>query len=128
MDLNLLRKQAKERAKIELVQKDVGIYREELQAEIKFNVAGIKECINQPFSKYFEKVNLIIYGLEEALTDSEYIGYTTIQTHPKPHVLGYYYFKTEIGGITAYFNVQLTVQNKYFLYSITETIHFDSLE
>lgn len=128
MDLNLLRQQARKRAKIEIVQKGVTVYRKELNAHIYFSVSGIKECINQPFSKYIDKINLIISGLEEALENSEYVGYTYFQTHPKEHVVAYHYFKTEIGGVAAYFNVQLTVQNKYFLYSITETIHHDSLE
>ena len=128
MHLNLLRKEAKERVKIELIEKGIGIYRNELNAEIKFNISGIKECINQPFNRYQDKVELIIFGLEKALIEAEYMGYTEYQTHPKEHVVGYHYFKTEIGGTTAYFNVQLTIQKKFFLYSITESINLDSLQ
>ena len=128
MHLNLLRKEAKERVKVELIGKGIGIYRKELNAEIKFNISGIKECINQPFKRYQEKVELIISGLEKALIEAEYIGYTEYQTHPKEHIIGYHYFETEIGGITAYFNVQLTIQKKFFLYSITESINLDSLQ
>ncbi|WP_215232469.1 LPD3 domain-containing protein [Dyadobacter linearis] len=123
MELNQLRKLARERAKNELVGKNVGIYRPELGGEIRFSISGIKECINQPFHQYVDKVKLIIDGLEESLANAEYLGYTESQTHFKPHVKGYYYFKTEIGGIPAYFNIQLTLQNKFFLYSITENIH-----
>lgn len=39
---------AKDRVRVDLVTKNVGIFRDELNAEIKFNMAGIKECINQP--------------------------------------------------------------------------------
>lgn len=128
MDLGSLRKEAKEQAKADLIDKGVTIYREELKGEIAFNVTGIKESINQPFSKYIEKIELIKDGLENALRLAQYIGYTTYQTHHKGHVLGYHYFATKIGGNTAYFNIQFTVQRKFFLYSITETIQFDKLE
>ncbi|MDR6807168.1 hypothetical protein J2Y45_004498 [Dyadobacter sp. BE34] len=128
MDFKTLRRLAKERAKEKLVVTNTGIYREELDAEIKFNMAGIKECINQPFSPYLDKINLIMDGLEEALATATYIGFTTYQTHPKEHVLGYHYLETEIGGSTAYFNIQVTVQKQHFLYSITETLHWDPLE
>ena len=58
MHLNLLRKEAKERVKIELIEKGIGIYRNELNAEIKFNISGIKECINQPLTVIRIKLNL----------------------------------------------------------------------
>ncbi|SEJ09988.1 hypothetical protein SAMN05216327_10662 [Dyadobacter sp. SG02] len=128
MDLKTLRRLAKERTRLDLVVQGVGIYRKELDAEIRFNMAGMKECINQPFNPYADKINLLISGLEEALACATYLGFTTFQTHPKPHVLGYHYFKTEIGGKTAYFNIQMTVQKQHFLYSITETLHWDQLE
>jgi len=128
MDLGDLRKEAKERVKKELIEPGVTIYREELKGGIGFNVAGIKEAINQPFDQYFQKILLIHKGLEDSLRSAKYIGYTSHQTHHKAHVLGYHYFETEIGGVTAYFNIQYTVQKKFFLYSITETIRFDKLE
>ena len=119
---------AKDRVRLDLVSKNVGIFRDELNAEIRFNMAGIKECINQPFDPYADKILLLINGLEEALMNASYIGYTTYQNHPKPHVVAYHYFETKIGGKTAYFNIQFTIQNQYFLYSITETIHWETLE
>lgn len=125
MDLKSLRRIAKDRLKDDLVMKGEGIYRQELGAEIKLSMAGVKECINQPFCLYVDKLNLLIKGLEEALATAKHLGYTDYQTHPKPHVLGYHYFETEIGGKTAYFNVQVTVQKQYFLYSITERLHWD---
>lgn len=128
MDLNLLRRTARNRVKVDLVMKGVGIFREEIGAEIRFNMAGIKECINQPFNPYRDKLLLLLDGLEEALANAVYIGFTTYQTHPKEHVAGYHYFETAIGGKTAYFNIQVTVQNRCFLYSITETLHWDFSE
>jgi len=128
MDLNLLRRTARDRVKVDLVMKGVGIFREEIGAEIRFNMAGIKECINQPFNPYRDKLLLLLDGLEEALANAVYIGFTTYQTHPKEHVAGYHYFETAIGGKTAYFNIQVTVQNRCFLYSITETLHWDFSE
>lgn len=123
-----MRRMARDRVRTDLVANNVGIFREELGAEIRFNIAGVKECINQPFDPYRDKILLLIEGLEAALTDAHYIGYTFYQNHPKKHVLAYHYFETQIGGKTAYFNIQLTVQNQYFLYSITETIHWETLE
>ena len=128
MDLTTLRRLARERAKADLVTKGVSIYRRELDSGICFSMAGIKECINQPFSLYSDKINLIIDGLEEALASATYLGFTTYQTHPKPHVLGYHYFETEIGGKTAYFNVQVTIQKQLFLYSITEALHWSPIQ
>lgn len=119
---------ARKRVKEDLVAKNVGIFRDELGAEIKFNMSGIKECINQPFNSYPDKLQLLMEGHEEALASAVYLGFTTYQTHPKEHVAGYHYFETEIGGRTAYFNIQMTVQGRYFLYSITETLRWDSSE
>jgi hypothetical protein len=126
MDLNLLRRIAKERLREDLVAKGVGIYRKELGAEIRFSMVGVKECINQPFCLYVDKINLLIDGLEEALANALHLGFTDYQTHPKSHVLGYHYFETQIGGETAYFNIQVTVQKQYFLYSITEKLHWET--
>ncbi|QRR03809.1 LPD3 domain-containing protein [Dyadobacter sandarakinus] len=128
MDLNLLRRVARERVKVDLVATEIGIYRKELDAEIKFNMSGVKECINQPFDPYPDKILLLIEGLEDALRGARYVGFTSHQNHPKQHVIGYHFFETEIGGKTAYFNIQFTVQNRYFLYSITESIRWETLE
>jgi hypothetical protein len=89
---------------------------------------GLKNCINQPFNLYRDKILLLIDGLEGALRSATYVGFTSHQNHPRPHVVGYHFFETQIGGETAYFNVQLTVQNRYFLYSITESIRWETLE
>lgn len=125
MDLGQLRKTILEKVKNEIINQKISVYRNELQASIEFNISGIKECINQPCSAHVfpAKLSLIADSLIEALTTAEYIGYTTYQTHPKEHVLGYHYFKTQLGGVTLYFNVQLTVQKKLILYSITEKAH-----
>ncbi|WP_439556941.1 hypothetical protein [Dyadobacter sp.] len=128
MDLNFLRRLAKERVKAQLVTKNVGIFRNELGGEIKFSMAGIKECINQPFDPYYDKICLLINGLEDALKSASYIGFTSHQNHPRPHIVGYHFFETKIGGKPAYFNIQLTVQNQYYLYSITQSIRWETLE
>lgn len=122
MDLGQLRKTILEKVKNEIINQKLSVYRDELHANIEFNVSGIKECINQPCSTpvFITKLNLIADHLIESLTVAEYMGYTTYQTHPKEHVLGYHYFKTQMEEVTLYFNVQLTVQKKLFLYSITE--------
>lgn len=124
MNLNQLRKEVLEKAKNEIIKKRVTVFREELQANIEFNISGIKECINQPCSHnvFMAKMELISDRLEEALIMAQYIGYTDHQTHPKEHVLGYHYFETQHRNIVLYFNVQLTVQKKLILYSITEKV------
>ena len=38
MDLHSLRRSAKERLKVDLVMKGAGVYRQELGAEIRFNI------------------------------------------------------------------------------------------
>ena len=119
---------AKERVRLDLVTKNVRIFRKELSGEIEFNMAGIKECINQPFNLYHDKILLLIDGLEAALRSATYVGFTSHQNHPRPHVVGYHFFETQIGGKAAYFNIQETVQNRYFLYSITESIRWETLE
>lgn len=119
---------ARDRVRMDLVATNAGIFRDELGAEIRFNMAGIKECINQPFDPYRDKILLLIDGLENALRSASYVGFTSHQNHPRQHVVGYHFFETEIGGKTAYFNIQLTVQNRYFLYSITESIRWETLE
>lgn len=113
---------------MDLVTKNAGIFRKELGAEIEFNMAGIKECINQPFHPYRDKILLLIDGLEDAMRFASYVGFTSNQNHPRPHVAGYHFFETQIGGKAAYFNIQETVQNRYFLYSITESIRWETLE
>ncbi|MCF2500681.1 LPD3 domain-containing protein [Dyadobacter chenhuakuii] len=128
MDLNALRRLAKERVKSDLVEKNVGIYRAELNAEIRFNMAGLKECINQPFNPYEDKILLLIQGLEYSLKTATYVGFTSNQNHRKHHVIGYHFFETQIGGKVAYINIQMTVQNQFFLYSITESIRWETLE
>lgn len=122
MDLGQLRKTILEKVKSEIINQKISVYRNELQASIEFNISGIKECINQPCSThvFITKLNLIADHLIETLETAEYIGYTTYQTHPKEHVLGYHYFKTQLGGVTLYFNVQVTTQKKLILYTITE--------
>jgi hypothetical protein len=130
MDLNTLRKSTLEKVKNELVKKGIVIYREELKNSIQFSVSGLKECINQPCSHevFFGKIELISDRLEIALRTAKYMGYTEYQTHPKEHVLGYHYLKTEVrGGIPVYFNVQLTVQGKLILYSITERMYINEI-
>jgi hypothetical protein len=84
----------------------------------------MKECINQPFNPYQDKILLLIEGLENSLKEAAYVGFTSNQNHRKQHVVGYHFFKTQIGGKTAYFNIQMTVQNQFFLYSITESIRW----
>jgi hypothetical protein len=42
MDLNVLRRLAKERVKTDLVKTGTGIYRHELKGEIRFNMLGSK--------------------------------------------------------------------------------------
>jgi hypothetical protein len=37
---------ARDRVRMDLVATNAGIFRDELGAEIRFNMAGIKECIN----------------------------------------------------------------------------------
>ena len=69
-----------------------------------------KSAIN----RYQDKVELIIFGLEKALIEAEYMGYTEYQTHPKEHVVGYHYFKTEIGGTTAYLMYSLPYRKSSF--------------
>ena len=128
MDLNFLRRMARDRVKRDLVAENVGIYRAELDADIKFNMVGIKECINQPFHLYQDKILLLIEGLEDSLKEATYVGFTSNQNHRKQHVVGYHFFETQIGGKIAYFNVQMTVQNQFFLYSITESIRWETLE
>ncbi|MCF2487105.1 hypothetical protein [Dyadobacter sp. CY347] len=128
MDLNFLRRMARDRVKRDLVAENVGIYRAELNAEIKFNMVGIKECINQPFTPYQGKIHLLINGLEDSLREATYVGFTSNQNHQKQHVIGYHFFETQIGGKNAYFNIQMTVQNQFFLYSITESIRWETLE
>ncbi|WP_353717980.1 hypothetical protein [Dyadobacter sp. 676] len=61
---------------MDLVAKGIGVYRKELDAEIRSNMVGAKECINQPFSPYLDKINLLINGLEEALDSATYLGFT----------------------------------------------------
>jgi hypothetical protein len=109
MDLNALRRLAKERVKTDLVATGEGIYRQELEGEIRFNMAGVKECINQPFNPYQDKIFLLILGLEDSLKKATYIGFTSNQNHRKQHVIGYHFFETKIGGKIAYFNIQMTV-------------------
>jgi hypothetical protein len=128
MDLSVLRRVAKERIKTDLVKTSAGIYRHELRGAIRFNMAGIKECINQPFNPYLEKILLLIQDLESALKEATYVGFTSTQNHQKQHVIGYHFFETQISGKVAYFNIQMTVQNQYFLYSITESIRWETLE
>ncbi|GGH44659.1 hypothetical protein GCM10007423_43020 [Dyadobacter endophyticus] len=89
MDLNHLRRVARKRVKEDLVAKNVGIFRDEFGAEIKFNMSGIKECINQLFNSYPDKLQLLMEGLEEALASAVYLGFT----HPKEHVAGYLILK-----------------------------------
>jgi len=128
MDLHSLRRSAKERLKTDLVAKGAAVYRQELGAEIRFNMAGVKECINQPFNPYQDKILLLIQGLEDSLRKATYVGFTSNQNHQKQHVIGYHFFETQIRGKTAYFNIQMTVQNQFFLYSITESIRWETLE
>lgn len=128
MDLNSLRRKARYIAKARLVETGLTIYREEIKAEIPFNVSGIKEYINQPFKHYTRKIELLLEGIEEALRQATYIGFTTFQTHPKDHVIGYHYFEIEMEGEKVYFNIQLTVQHKLYLYALTETIDWDKLQ
>lgn len=128
MDLHSLRRSAKECLKVNLVMKGAGVYRQELRAEIRFNMTGVKECINQPFNPYQDKILLLIQGLEGSLKEAIYVGFTSNQNHRKQHVIGYHFFETKIGGKTAYFNVQMTVQNQFFLYPTTESIRWETLE
>jgi hypothetical protein len=126
--LTLMRRAAKEAAVKQLVKTKIVIYREEIRGSISFSVSGVKECINQPFGDYLAKLDLIQNGLEKAVREAEYVGSTEKQTHFKAHVVKYHFFKTLIGGESAFFNVQETVQGLFVLYSITKKIREDQID
>lgn len=122
-DLRSLRGDALKSAMEKIVKPAVLVYREELQASIGFTRRGIKECINQPFRHFVPKLEMIRDNLELSLRNSVYEGFQETVKGGKEHVKGYHYFRTEIANHPAYFNVELTVQNKLILYTITDSIN-----
>jgi hypothetical protein len=122
VDISVGRMVARAAAADRLVKNKVVVYHAGLGASIMFTTKGIKECINQPFKHYREKLALIFQGLEEAL---EHSTYDHCPEPPdlgkKDHVVSYHYFETTIAGFPAYFNVQLTKQGDYVLYTITDS-------
>jgi hypothetical protein len=127
MDLTEYRKKILIELKETVVRKGVTVYRDEIKGHIEFTGKGIQECINQPIyndtNLYLEKMELLERNLRSSLEEAEYVGFSEYQTHPKPHILGYHYFRTKTkSGSSLYFNVQLTVQKKLVLYSITQII------
>lgn len=127
MDLAEYRRKTLIELKESIIKKGIKVYREELKDYIEFTGKGIQECLHQPIYNnpelYLEKMKLIERKLEESLRTAIYLGFTEHQTHPKPHILGYHYFETKTeSGASLYFNVQLTIQRKLVLYSITQSI------
>jgi hypothetical protein len=121
-DISAARIAARDAAANRLVETKTSVYHDGLKADITFTKRGIKECVNQPFRNYREKLSLIYHGLEEALRLSEYDNCPEPPDHPgKEHIVSYHYFETSIGGEAAFFNVQLTKQGDYVLYTITDS-------
>ncbi len=120
-DISTARIMARDAAVDRLVKTKASVYHDGLKASIIFTKKGIKECVNQPFRNYLKKLSLIYYGLEEALRLSEYDGCPEPPDPGKEHVVSYHYFETSIAGRPAFFNVQLTKQGDYVLYTITDS-------
>jgi hypothetical protein len=121
IDLKTARNAVKRSACRKLVDNKVSVYHAELGVSITFNKAGIKECINQPFHSFVEKLVLIRDNLEEAIKLSKY----SYDPEPprkgnQPHVVRYHYLETVINGLPAFFNVQETIKGEYILYTITD--------
>lgn len=121
VDLKTARNAVRRSASKRLVDNKVSVYHAELGVNITFNKAGIKECINQPFHSFIEKLVLIRDNLEEAIRLSKYNhDPEPPRKNKQPHVIRYHYLETVINGLPAFFNVQETVKGEYILYTITD--------
>ena len=115
-EMKLRRKEIKEAAKALLL--DVVLSHPYFPHDIRINMSGIKEWLNQPHRHYAEK-NVALLNLPELLSTAEYLG---PKTDPKGRdfIKTGHIFRTKIAGENSWIIVSETIWGEYLMHSVSD--------
>lgn len=112
-----LQDEAKEKYKGKEIDSEIG--------KIRITVTGIKEFLNQPHEKYFEK-NELVRELPKLIQEAKYIGY--LDYHKiNPNIKRSHILKTDALGDNSVLVVREEITGGLSLYSISDSLNFDDL-
>jgi hypothetical protein len=115
-EIRLRRKEIKEEAKALLVEQVLS--HPYFPHDIRINVSGIKEWLNQPHKHYAEK-NEALLRLPELLNEAEYVG-TKADPKGRDFIKVGHIFKTEIANEPSWMIVSETIWGEFQMHSISD--------
>ena len=118
------RKEIKEEAKALLV--DQVLQHPYFPHDIRINVSGIKEWLNQPHKHYAEK-NEALLRLPELLNDSEYLD-SVADPKGRDYIVASHLFKTKIEEADSWIIVNETIWNEFLIHSVSDNIPYTNEE
>ena len=114
------RKEIKEEAKALLVEQVLS--HPYFPHDIRINVSGIKEWLNQPHKHYAEK-NEALLRLPELLNDSEYLD-SVADPKGRDYIVASHLFKTKIAEADSWIIVNETIWNEFLIHSVSDNIPY----
>ena len=114
------RKEIKEEAKALLVEQVLSHHY--FPHDIRINVSGIKEWLNQPHKHYAEK-NEALLRLPELLNDSEYLD-SVADPKGRDYIVASHLFKTKIAEADSWIIVNETIWNEFLIHSVSDNIPY----
>ena len=110
------RKEIREEAKAQLLEQVLS--HPYFPHDIRINVSGIKEWLNQPHKHYAEK-NEALLRLPELLKESEYVG-TKADPKGREFIKVGHIFKTEIANEPSWMIVSETIWGEFQMHSVSD--------
>ena len=118
------RKEIKEEAKALLVERVLS--HPYFPHDIRINVSGIKEWLNQPHKHYAEK-NEALLRLPELLNESEYLD-SVADPKGRDYIVASHLFKTKIAEADSWIIVNETIWNEFLIHSVSDNIPYTNKE
>ena len=117
-ELKVQRLKIREWAKENLIGKTVLAHK--ISGPIEFNMAGIKEALNQPH-KYIREKNKSLMNIASILKDGEYVQ-KRLDDKNNPMVYQYHYIKIKIYDKPSYAVIREMKDGRFVFYSIVERL------
>ena len=118
------RKEIKEEAKTLLVEQILS--HPYFPHDIRINVSGIKEWLNQPHKHYAEK-NEALLRLPKLLNESEYLD-SVADPKGRDYIVASHLFKTKIAESDSWIIVNETIWNEFLIHSVSDNIPYTNEE
>ena len=90
--------------------------------DIRINVSGIKEWLNQPHKHYAEK-NEALLRLPELLNESEYLD-SVPDPKGRDYIVASHLFKAKIAETDSWIIVNETIWNEFLVHSVSDNIPY----